>query len=380
MSQSWNWDWVGVAVEVEADLVLMVIKQVLKNWEIQSNLEVQRRIDFELNENLRKISYKFNSKKRKQEILIKNRRKKMGKETRIETGIVAKGIWTCWPSLLWFHKEPTSYAQAVQDPKWLDAMQAEIDTFQAIHTWNLTDLPPSKQPIGCKPVYKIKLKVDGSIERYKARLVAKGYTQVEGVDYYETFFLVVKFVIVRTLLTFVAINNWHLAQLDVNNVFLHGELDEEIYMVSPPSLGSKGECKQVCKLTKSLYWVKQASRQWFAKLSSTIIQQGFIQSKFDYYVLTKVEKFSIIILLVYMDDILIASINVTVVDDFKKFLDNKFQLKDLGILQYFLGLDVARNTKGISLCQRKYTLKVLSDVGFLASKLAHTPMEQFAKF
>ena len=81
-----------------------------------------------------------------------------------------------------------------------------------------------------------------------------------------------------------------------------------------------------------------------------------------------------------MDDILIASINVTVVDDFKKFLDNKFQLKDLGILQYFLGLDVARNTKGISLCQRKYTLKVLSDVGFLASKLAHTPMEQFAKF
>ena len=190
----------------------------------------------------------------------------------------------------------------------------------------------------------------------------------------------VKFVIVRTLLTFVVVNDWHLAQLDVNNVFLQEELDEEVYMVSPPSFGRKGECKQVCNLTKALYGVKQASRHWFTKLSSTIIQQGFIQSKFDYYVLTKVEKFSIIILLVYVDDILIASNNVTIVDDFKKFLDNKFKLKDLGILKYFLGLEVARNTKGISLCQRKYTIKVLSDAGFLASKPVYTPMKQFAKF
>ena len=190
----------------------------------------------------------------------------------------------------------------------------------------------------------------------------------------------VKFVIVRTPLTFVVVNDWHLAQLDVNNVFLQEELDEEVYMASPPSFGRKGECKQVCNLTKALYGVKQASRQWFTKLSSTIIQQGFIQSKFDYYVLTKVEKFSVIIFLVYVDDILIASNNVTVVDDFKKFLDNKFKLKDLGVLKYFLGLEVARNTKGISLCQRKYTIEVLSDAGFLASKPVYTPMKQFAKF
>ena len=100
-------------------------------------------------------------------------------------------------------------------------MQAKIDTFQANHTWNLTDFPLGKQPIGCKWVYKIKLKVDGFIERYKARLVVKGYTQAKGIDYYETFFPVVKFVTVKTLLTFVAINDWHQAQLDVNNVFLH---------------------------------------------------------------------------------------------------------------------------------------------------------------
>ena len=113
--------------------------------------------------------------------------------------------------------------------------------------------------------------------------------------------------------------------------------------------------RERCKLTKSLYGLKQASKQWFAKLSSTIIDHGFIQSKSDYSVFTKVNKGSIIILLVYVDDILIASNNVDAVKTFKHFLDNKFKLKDLGTLKYFLGLEVARTERGICLCQRKLT-------------------------
>ena len=118
-------------------------------------------------------------------------------------------------------------------------------------------------------------------------------------------------------------------------------------MLPPPGFGSKGE---VCRLTESLYGLKQASRQWFAKLSFTIVDQGFVQSKADYFVFTRIEGGSMIIILVYVDDILLASNDVDAVNVFKQFLDSKFKLKDLGTLKYFLGLEVARTANVISLC------------------------------
>ena len=209
-------------------------------------------------------------------------------------------------------------------------MKVEIAALQANHTWVMCKLPPGKVPIGCKWVYKIKLKADGSVERYKARLVAKGFTQTEGIDFYETFSPVVKFVTAKTLLALAAIHGWHLTQLDVNNAFLHGDLHEEVYMLPPPRFGSKGE---VCRLTKSLYGLKQASKQWFAKLSSTIVDQGFVQSKADYSVFTRIKGGSMIIILVYVGDIIIASTDVDAMNVFKQFLDSKFKLKDLGTLR-----------------------------------------------
>ena len=120
-------------------------------------------------------------------------------------------------------KEPKSNAQALNDPKWLDAMKAEINALQANHAWVMCKLPPGKVPIGCKWVYKIKLKADGSVERYKAKLVAKGFTQTEGIDFCETFSPVIKFVTVRTLLALATIHGWHLTLLDINNAFRHGD-------------------------------------------------------------------------------------------------------------------------------------------------------------
>ena len=263
------------------------------------------------------------------------------------------------------------------DPKWQAAMDAEIAALEANHTWTLTPLPPNKKAIGCKWVYRVKYRSDGSVERYKARLVAKGFTQKEGLDYIETFSPVAKMVSVKCLLAVAAVKGWFLSQLDVNNAFLHGDLLEDVYMALPPGFHSKGEV--VCKLNKSLYGLKQASWQWFSKFSKALIQLGFVQSEADYSLFTRQQGESFIALLVYVDDVLIASNDKDKVDQFKVLLDQKFKLKDLGDLKFFLGLEVARTDKGIALCQRKYALEVLSDAGMLGCKPSKVPMEQNLK-
>ena len=162
--------------------------------------------------------------------------------------------------------------------------------------------------------------------------------------------------------------------MDVNNAFLHGDLNEDVYMCLPPGFHSKGE-NIVCKLNKSLYGLKQASRQWFKNFSKTILQMGFVQSKSDYSLFTHTQRTSFTVPLVYVDDILLIENNPTCVDSLKKLLDGRFGLKDLGSWRYFLGLDVARIDASISLTQRKYALEILKDIGFLGSKPVRFPME-----
>ncbi|CAM8888862.1 unnamed protein product [Rhodiola kirilowii] len=272
-------------------------------------------------------------------------------------------------------KEPKTYCQASKDPKWCEAMEKEIAALQQNHTWVITDLPSGQPLTDCKWIFRIKLKSDGSIERYKARLVAKGFTQIEGIDYNETFAPVAKMTTVRCLLTVAAIRSWPIFQLDVDNAFLHGTLEEEVYMKLPPGyFKSERSAGKVCKLTKSLYGLKQAPRQWFSKFTEALLEFGFQQSLNDYSLFTLQEGHHLTILLVYVDDVLLTGTSLSTITKIKAFIHDKFRIKDLGTLKYFLGLEVARNHSGIFLHQRKYALDLLQEHDMIECKPAKTPL------
>ncbi|KAL0354232.1 UNVERIFIED_CONTAM: Retrovirus-related Pol polyprotein from transposon RE2 [Sesamum angustifolium] len=240
-------------------------------------------------------------------------------------------------------QEPKSFAEAMKYPEWRQAMHEEIQALEHNKTWRITHLPDGKKAIGCKWVYKLKLKADGSVDRYKARLVAKGYNQIEGIDYTDSFSLVAKVVTVRLFLTIATSHGWPIRQLDVNNAFLHGYLDEDLYMVPPK--GYSVESGMVCKLERSLYGLKQASRQWNVEFTTKLQEFGFMQSPNDYCLFVKTTDSEILALLVYVDDILLTGSSLEEIQAVKCYLHDLFTIKDIGEARYFLGLEIARNSK-----------------------------------
>ncbi|XP_075091936.1 uncharacterized protein LOC142172069 [Nicotiana tabacum] len=216
--------------------------------------------------------------------------------------------------------EPQHYQHAASHPAWQEAMLKEFQALESNHTWDIVSLPPHKKDIPCKWVYKVKQKSDGSIERYKARLVIRGDTQREGIDFTKTFSPVVKLTTIKCLLTLVIA-----FQLDVNNVFLHGNLHEEVYMKIPPGLDVSSNSESpslVCRLKKSLYGLRQASRQWFFKLSEALHSRGYISSLNDYSLFTKSSSDSLVVSAVYVNDILLAGDDISELNSLKMFLDS----------------------------------------------------------
>ena len=189
---------------------------------------------------------------------------------------------------------------------------------------------------------------------------------------------VAKLVIVRCVLAIAATRIWHLYQLDVNNAFLHGDLHEDVYMSLPLGYGQQGETC-VCKLQKSLYGLKQSSQNWYSKLSTVFLSTDFKQSQADHSLFTRQTGSNILVVLVYVDDLLVIGNDLASIHHLQEFLSTKFQLKDLGKLKYFLGIEVARSAKGIFINQRKYILDILIGASQTGCRSASTPMEQHLK-
>jgi len=270
-------------------------------------------------------------------------------------------------------EEPHNYEEVVLHPPWIRVVKEELLALQDNGTWFLTTLPAGKSAIGCRWVYKIKQHANGSIEHYKARLVANGYNQIEGLDFLDTFAPVAKLTTLRLLLALAATQNWTLKQLDVNNAFLHGDLDEEVYMQLPPSFHTSSP-NLVCRLKKSLYGLKQTGRQWYAKLSNFLVSHNYKISTADHSLFLKHDGKHNTKLLVYVDDIILTRNNPMEISAIISLLHDFFHIKNLDDLSYFIGIEVARNAIGIHLSQRKYILDMLKDTGMLGCAPAPTPM------
>ncbi|GJV69391.1 zinc finger, CCHC-type containing protein [Tanacetum coccineum] len=241
-----------------------------------------------------------------------------------------------------------------------EVIDDEIVSIMENNTWVLSDLPPGCKPLGYKWIFKRKMKVDGTIDKFKARLVIQGFRQKEGIDYFNTNEPVARITTIRLLLALAAIHNLVIHQMDVKTTFLNGDLDEEVYMKQPEGFVMPGNKHKVYKLVKSLYGLKQAPKQWHQKVNEVVLSSGFHLNQSENCVYSKFDSSGKgVIICLYVDNMLIFGTDQNQVDETKKFLSSRFSMKDIGEVNVFLGIKIKRENKGIFITQSHYIEKRL---------------------
>ena len=261
--------------------------------------------------------------------------------------------------------------------KWEAAMQEEYDSLMANGTWELAPLPKNRKSVGSKWVFCTKKDASGQVVRHKARLVAKGYSQVEGVDFLETFAPVAKFNTIWCILALGAALDLEIHQMDVKTAFLNGELEEDIYMDQPQGFQQKDFEHLVCKLKKSLYGLKQSPRAWYQRIDSFFTKEGFTRSEADHSLYIKQTGEYLLIVLIYVDDLIILASLLAKLAWLKGKLNAEFEMSDLGELKYGLGVEFVRDRKArtITMSQRHYIEEVLKRFNMEECKPIGTPLD-----
>lgn len=270
--------------------------------------------------------------------------------------------------------EPNGYEEAHKSLAWRSAMDEELQMINKNETWQLVERPKDRRVIGVKWVFKTKLNPDGSISKHKARLVVKGYAQQYGVDYQETFAPVARYDTIRLIIALAAHNSWQIHQLDVKSAFLNGFLVEEIFIEQPDGYLVPGKEDHVYLLKKALYGLKQAPRAWYDRLDSHLLQLDFYRSQSEATLYVKSCGENSLIVSIYVDDMLVTGSNFELIQQFKDEMRCCFEMTDLGIMKYFLGMEVTQLSCGIFICQQKYASDVLRRFKMEECKPVGTPM------
>lgn len=260
-------------------------------------------------------------------------------------------------------------------------MKTEYEALITNKTWILVARPKDKQILTNRWVFKVKRTQDSLNEKYKARLVARGYTQKKGINYEEVFAPVARYEIIRTLFAAAVNDEMHIHQMDVISAYVQGELSDEIYMEQPEMFVQRNYEDKVCKLQKPLYGLKQSGREWYRTFNNFITNSGGKRTPADpcVYVFNKGEDRVIVIL--YIDDLILASRNIKKIEEIKTKLKSEFKMTDLGSISNILGINVRREglIGAIHLSQEKYVNELLEKFCMTKATVISTPVESNIK-
>jgi hypothetical protein len=280
--------------------------------------------------------------------------------------------------------EPTyEEAQSRSDwPEWKKAIQIELNTLKAAGTWELVERPSNTNVVDSKWVFRVKKDADGNISKWKARLVARGFTQVYGVDYFETFAPVAKLASIRSILAIAARNDWDISMFDFHGAYLNGQLDEDIFMEQPPDYETADRERYVVKLRKTLYGLKQAGKKWYDSLCRSLADVGFKRTEADPAVFYAHTGNDIVILAIHVDDSTMTGSSVTLQQEYKARINAKFQLTDLGPISWLLGLAITRDraARTLSLSQHAYIDTLLRRFNLEDCKPLAQPLDPHVQF
>jgi len=268
-------------------------------------------------------------------------------------------------------------------PKWKEVMDRKISSLEHAGTWTTIPRPHGKNVVGCKWVFRLKRKADGSIDKYKACLVVRGFTQIYGIDYYDTYSLVARLASFRFILAIAVCNDWEVEAFDFNSAYLNGELDadEEIYMQEPPGYET-GEADAVKRLLKVLYGLKQAGRKWYNVLHTAVTDLGFQVARADPRVFVAHIKKHTLVLAVHVNNCAMTGSLPKLIAVYKGKLHERYALTDLGPVSWLLGIQIThdRETRAISLSQEAYIKTIIARFVLANAKPYSMPMVPSASY
>lgn len=270
--------------------------------------------------------------------------------------------------------EPNDVSHALSDESWINAMHEELENFEQNKVWTLVERPHEHNVIGTKWVFKNKQSEDGVVVRNKARLVAQGFSQVEGLDFGETFAPVARLEAIRILLAFATSKGFKLFQIDVKSAFLNGHIEEEVYDKQPSGFENPKFPNHVYKLSKALYGLKQAPRAWYERLKLFLLKNDFQMGKVDKTLFTFRHGNDLLLVQIYVDDIIFGGSSQALVSKFSDTMSREFEMSMMGELTYFLGLQVKQIKQGNFIHQTKYTKDLLKRFDMATCKPISTPM------